>query len=278
MSAAMDTDLAAEWRAMVLATREPDGPTPGDRWARRAGRFDRRSREAGAADPLVDVLGAHLAPGDEVVDVGAGAGRHVVPLARRCRRVVAVEPSASMREHLERRVAEEGLANVDVVADRWPSAARVEGDVVLSAHVLYGVEDAPAFLHAMDVAARRLCALCLGVVAPADALAPLRASVHGAAFPRRPAALDALALLHRLGLPAELQLLPGSERDLDFGATDDEVDELCLRVNVDPDALGRARVRRALETIAPADAAGRHRLGRTGPNALVTWRARAARG
>ncbi len=275
MSVALDADLAAEWRAMVVATREPDGPTPGDRWARRAGRFDRRSREAGAADPLVDVVGSHLLADDVVVDIGAGTGRHVVPLARACRRMIAVEPSASMRAHLERRVAEEGLVNVDVLSDRWPCPSRVAGDVVLSAHVLYGVEDAPAFVLAMDAAARRLCALCLGVTAPADALAPLRARVHGAVLPRRPAALDALALLHQLGLPAELRLLPGSERELVFGASDEEIDELCLRVNVDPDEPGRARVRAALDAIAPADVSGQHRLGKTGPNALVTWRARA---
>jgi SAM-dependent methyltransferase len=170
---------------MVAATRGPDGPVPGDRWARRAGRFDRRSREAGAADPLDGAMAAHLRPEDVVIDVGAGAGRHVVALARALRRVVAVEPSAAMRAHLERRVAEEGLDNVEIAPDRWPSARAIAADVVLSVHVLYGVEDAPAFLLAMDAAARRFCGLC-----------------------------------REFGLPAMLTVLRGSTRVLAFAASD----------------------------------------------------------
>jgi hypothetical protein len=146
--------------------------------------------------------------------------------------------------------------------------------VVLSSHVLYGVEDAPTFLLAMDAAARRLCALCLGVVAPADALAALRERVHGAPLPRRPGAMDALALLDRIGLRPSLRVLPGTEREVTFGQGDDEIDEVCVRVNVEPDDAGRARVRAALAALGSLGADGLHHVGTSGPNALITWRAR----
>jgi SAM-dependent methyltransferase len=267
-------DWAATWRAMVAATREPDRDA-GDRWERRAARFDRRSREPGAADGAFAGIAPHLRPDDVILDVGAGAGRHVVPFARACRRVVAVEPSASMRARLERRVRDEGLTNVEIRGEAWPAPDPPEADVVFSGHVLYGIEDAPAFLLAMTRAARRGCALCLGLAAPADGLAPVRARVHGHAAPPRPAALEALALLHQLGLRAELAVLPGTERALRFGTSDDDLTELCLRLSLEPTAEERGRVRAALEWVAPADGDGMHVVGTTGPNALLWWRSRA---
>lgn len=257
-------------RAETAAAKEGiphEGPE--DRWARRAERFDRRSRAA--AETLPPALAAALREGDVVLDIGAGTGRHVALFARRAARVIAVEPSPSMRARLEARVAEEGLSNVEVLAERWPIIDGPRADVVFSSHVLYGVTDVPAFLISMSRAARRRCVVCLGLRAPADALGPLWRRVRGRDVPPRPAALETLNLLHQLGERAEMSLVPGSTRVFAFRSDDGDVAEICHRLSLDPDAENMRAVREALAAEAPADEGGLHVLGTTGPNVLITW-------
>lgn len=266
-------DWIGTWRAMAEASNaalvQPAGE---DRWAGRAGYFDRFSRREGAANPLIEALAPLLCPSDVVLDVGAGTGRHVIPLARRCRRVIAVEPSAAMRGHLERRIREEALTNVEILAEAWPPpAARAAADVALSSHVIYGIADVEPFLRAMDAASRRLSVLSLGVRAPADAFAWLWTGVHGAPRPRRPGALEALALLHQIGLHASFAILPGSEQPMRFTTSDEDLAELCHRVSIAPTPDNLRRIGALLAAHGPADAGGARVIGTAGPNALVSW-------
>ena len=81
--------LASElWRKMVEEehaqsdARRGAEPPPSDHWAPFAANF--------AADPhrsddqLIGPLGRDLEPTDTLMDVGAGGGRHALPLALRC--------------------------------------------------------------------------------------------------------------------------------------------------------------------------------------------------
>ncbi|MFN8544630.1 MAG: nucleoside-triphosphatase [Candidatus Binatia bacterium] len=267
-------DALARWRAMHAAAegarvrqQDPDG----DRWAARAARFDRMSRREGAADGTMDVLDRHLRATDVIVDVGAGTGRHTVALARRAARVIAVEPSAAMRGRLEARLADERLATVTIVPEAWPLAHPIAGDVVLSSHVLYGVESVEAFLRAMTASARRLCAVVLGMRPPEHAFAALWERIHGTARPPRPAAPEAFAVLRQLGLRPLLEQIPGSDRPLSFAQTDEDLTEICHRLGLAPAPHAFARVRDALAALAPTGPDGAHVLGRVGPNALVWW-------
>lgn len=75
-------------------------------------------------EPIHPDLIAHLPENAATgVDVGAGCGRLTAFLIPRCREVVAVEPSAPMREILSRRHpqarAVDGWADALPVADRW---------------------------------------------------------------------------------------------------------------------------------------------------------------
>ena len=58
-------------------------------------------------------------PSWSVLDIGAGPGTLAIPLARRVRRVTAVEPSRPMIRCLERHLAEEKLSNVKIINSRW---------------------------------------------------------------------------------------------------------------------------------------------------------------
>ncbi|MCC6648359.1 MAG: class I SAM-dependent methyltransferase [Polyangiaceae bacterium] len=262
----MSGDWSARWRALHAAASRDERQVD-DRWRERAARFDRLAR---TGDPEgLDALGAGLLATDALLDVGAGTGRHAVPLAARCARVVAVEPSRAMRERLMARVAE-ARAPVQIVEGTWPcEVERV--DVAISCHVLYGVADAAPFLSAMTAATRRTCRLLLGLRAPTDALAPLWRALHGVDRPLRPAAREAQALLLHLGHPATLRVLP-SDRRLSFERSPEDLDELCRRTRVDATAEGRARVTAALDALgAERSREGGWDLGPTGDTALIEW-------
>jgi SAM-dependent methyltransferase len=267
-------DWIARWEEMrraVAAVRPPQ--VEGDRWRHRAARFEKISDELGERLGLPAVLAERLRADDVVVDIGAGTGRHALLFAGRCAKVIAVEPSAAMRARLARKLAEAGIGNVEIVDATWP-ADGIEGDVVFSSHVLYGVDDAAGFLAAMTTASRRVCALYLGLAAPNGALDRLWAHLHGIAVPQRPAALEAFAMLHQMGHEASCTVVEGSTKEFAFGGAEGDVIELCHRLDVEPDEARKARVRAGLGEIAPADARGIHVLGRTGPNALILWDAR----
>ena len=153
-------DYVQRWRELILARREQhdaacaaQGRTTDDYWARRAEGFRKFVQEAGKqADPFIDCILKELQPGDSVLAVGAGTGRHTVVLARHAKHVTALDPSVSMLNFLREDIDSQGLDNVDVIEGSWPEAAanapRV--DVMISAHVLYPIEDVVSFLKTFD--------------------------------------------------------------------------------------------------------------------------------
>ena len=112
--------MGARERLPRAAEREPSGQRPG-------GQHFLRSRRI--ADELVDLAG--IGATDDLVEIGAGAGRLTEALARRCRRVTAVELDPELVERLRRRFA------------RDPSVAIVAGDILtvplpLTTHRVFG--------------------------------------------------------------------------------------------------------------------------------------------
>lgn len=266
-----DLDWVTRWNEMLSAVEPPTGRPGGpdeDRWSRRAARFDRMSRER--HDAALDALAAVVLPTDTVADIGAGTGRHTIPLARGCSRVLAIEPSAAMRERLSARAEDELISNATIIPEAWPCAIPTV-DVAFSSHVLYGVTEVTPFLEQMTRVARRSCLLVLGLRAPADGLAGLRQAIHGRTPPPRPAALEALAVLHQLGHKASLRVIPGSTRALEYSATDDDLAELCHRLGVAADSEGRSRVRAELDRLYGQSPDRSWVLGVSGPSALIDW-------
>ena len=138
-------DWAERWRAVV---RRRAGSS-GDRsnyWDRRAPSYARITRDR--TDSFLRVLEPYLSPRKSLIDAGAGAGRHAVPLAERLEWVTAVEPSEGMRAQIPHR------DNMTVIASTWQDADVAQADFVICCHVLYGIEDPVPFIAKLQASAR----------------------------------------------------------------------------------------------------------------------------
>lgn len=145
----LDVDWAAHWRSLVeirnaaaVVDGKPVGGQDPTAWDRRARRFRRNTSEA--PDPFLEVVGRFVRRSSTVLDVGAGYGRHSVPLAARAEWVTMVEPSEGMREQVP------DLPNLTVIASDWMDAEVQPASVVLCAHVLYGVLDPVPFIEKLE--------------------------------------------------------------------------------------------------------------------------------
>ena len=138
------------WGQLVLAreagARSNGGHSDPRYWDRRAATFARST--VARSEQFLEVVRPFVSARSTVIDVGAGAGRHTVPLAERAEWVTAVEPSEGMRAHLP------ALPNLTVIASSWEDAEVAPADVVICSHVLYGVADVVPFVQKLERAAR----------------------------------------------------------------------------------------------------------------------------
>lgn len=196
-------DLAElAWAERVRANREqvdrvrevPDGA---DFYAPVTGLF--RVDPGRSDDPVLDGLLDLALPGETWLDIGAGAGRYALPLARVVGEVVAIEPSVGMLEALREEMATHGIKNVRPIEARWPMADAPDGDVALLAHVGYDIEAIEPFVRAMESSARRLCVAVLMERQPASVADPFWPIVHGETRVALPALPEFVELLGALG-------------------------------------------------------------------------------
>ncbi len=232
-------------RAQGEAATDPNFARHSDTWAGRATRYAATMRRQQQPDSFMQWLLPHLRPNDRVIDVGAGTGRYLPFLARQVAEVIAVEPSPAMRAELVQTLKAAEVKNVQVLADAWPLAQPLIADVVIAAHVVYGVRMIEPFIRAIDQAARRHCALLIGLQHPTAVLAPFWERIHGEARLPLPASLEALAVCHQLGLPARLDLVPNA-RSFRFVDLEDAMEEIRTRLRLSSEPTRDARLLAAM--------------------------------
>jgi len=224
-------DYVAHWRTLVEARADQGRRLDtqhrrADEWAgSRADRFRRLVRRTTADDPLLTFLRPKLRPSDVVLDVGAGPGRHAIPLAGLVARVVAVEPSDAMRSHLVERVRESRITNLEVIGANWPDAAVPPADVVICSHVVYGVADIAGFVLKVDATSRRLAVMALRFGQREAPTLDLFAEVWGERRCLAPTCVELLGALAQLGIHSNLVVSPFGA-GYRFGSLDEAVEQV----------------------------------------------------
>jgi CTP:molybdopterin cytidylyltransferase MocA len=198
---------AASWADRVRRNREQvdrlrEAPDGADFYASVSSIF--RDDPDRTGDPVLDALRARARPDDVWLDIGAGAGRYALPLARVVREVIALDPSPSMLAALREGAVEHRIQNVTTIDARWPDVLethrdfldRLPVDVSVIAHVGYDIEAIVPFVEAMERATRRECLAVLMERSPASLAEPFWPPIHGEpriALPALPAFVDLLA-------------------------------------------------------------------------------------
>ena len=222
MTTATAAELEAAWAERVRANRiqvdEVREVPDRDFYAPVSALFVADPRRTG--EEALDALLAIAEPDETWLDIGAGAGRYALPLALHVGEVIAVEPSASMRNALRTGRAEHGLDNVNIVGAAWPAALSELGeppvaDVALIAHVGYDIEAIGPFLDAMDAAASRLCVAVLTDRSPASAADPFWPVVHGVERIPLPALPELAELLRARGQTVRIERVERAPRTFD---------------------------------------------------------------
>ncbi len=265
-------DMYDQERAQAERVSDPAFARSADHWAPHARRFDASGRRRPQPDDFMRFLLPQLHPSDTVIDIGAGTGRHVPALSRAAARVLAVEPSASMRERLEQRVAEERLDNVEVIGAGWPLETTPACDVAIAAHVLYGVREVGPFLQQLHAAAGRAWFLLLAVRHPSSYISPFWQHHYGEPRLPLPGALECLNALFQLGIPANLTLIP-SNSGFVFEDAQEALEDIRLRLRLPPGPHSDTAVRAMVDDLLDRDGEGRLRpRGQPAPVAVIWWR------
>lgn len=160
---------------------------------------------------VLESISRHVAPEMTVLDVGGGAGRFALPLALRCAGVTVVDPSPAMLDQLREGAREGGIANVDVVEGGWEEADAESVDVVLCAHVVYGVADVEPFIRKLDAHAGKRVLLLAFLDSPQSHLAPFWKPVHGEERVNLPALPELMDVLWAMGMVPDLEMVNAAD-------------------------------------------------------------------
>jgi Uncharacterized MobA-related protein len=272
----------AAWGARVRANRDQvdrfrEVPDEADFYAPLRSLF--RADPTRTDDPVLAALLRLVRSGDTWLDVGAGAGRFALPIARALDpsggEVVALDASPAMLEGLRDIAEDHAIENVRTTEARWPppagsAAAAVTADVVLIAHVGYDVEGIGDFVAAMEAAAGRLCVAVMMGCVPASAADPFWPAVHGEPRVALPALPEFIELLAARGRRPSVERVAVEPRRFD---SRESIEGFVRRqLWIDPAGSKEARLQTALDELAVPDGDAWAIKGR-GPSdvGVVTW-------
>jgi SAM-dependent methyltransferase len=201
---------ADEYRARIAAVaaqrqRLIAPEAGGGRWDREAKRF--RMDPNRELDPNLAVVASFVEEGDVLLDIGGGAGRMSLPLARRCREVVSVDPSPGMCAEFQESAAEAGITNARTVQAPWP-APGLRGDIALVFNVTYFVGEVVPFIQSLVAATRRRVVIGVWSVPPPDNAAGLFEVAFGEPQERVPGHRELLPVLWEMGILPDVRVLP----------------------------------------------------------------------
>lgn len=121
--------------------------------------YQRAVARSDYADVVLRAMDPMIAECEDALDIGAGCGALAIPLARRMKSVVALEPAPAMAQALRREAKRLGLDNLRVVESAWGEVSISGCDLILCAHVGGLLRGESSFLAEITSLARRGVAL-----------------------------------------------------------------------------------------------------------------------
>ena len=245
-----------------------------DVWGGQAAQVFRADPQRRLASTLT-VIASYLQPEDIFVDVGGGAGRVSLPMARRCREVATVEPSPGMATEFRALAKENGIANASIIPSSWVDAESVHGDVVFTADVTYFVRDIEGFIEKMAIRAKRRAMITLWSQPPPNRRARLFRLIYGEEQEALPGHRDLLPVLWEMGILPDVRVLPDSPWWESVPQSREDAIELALAGGwLKPEDQGRARslVEERFDELFECGSEGFQPLWRPGMRELlITW-------
>jgi 2-polyprenyl-3-methyl-5-hydroxy-6-metoxy-1,4-benzoquinol methylase len=169
----MEPDWLELWRELVKSTYNPGSERLWQRYEKHARKRSERP------DPLLEFVKDNLAPGDTVIDIGAGSGRWTIPLAAKAGGVSAIEPSPEMSILLRQNIDASGRDNIETIAAKWEEASVQTHDIVVCAHAMYSSPDLADFVRKMERLARKRCYLAMRLLQADSILGELSLAIYG---------------------------------------------------------------------------------------------------
>ena len=225
---------------------QEDGDPSEDFWRPLASAF--RADPHRTDDPLVQRLSQEVTPESTLLDVGAGAGRLALPLALRCRHVTAVEPSEAMLEELRQGAGEARLENLTIVPEAWEDAQVDRADIVLCAHVLYGVSEVDSFVSKLAAHANDRVLIPMFLGSPQSHLSLFWRAVYEEERVPLPALGEVLAVLWEMGINPDLAMVRSRAPQM-YQDWEKAQQDLRFRLYVTPDSHRDRSLRRAMEEL-----------------------------
>jgi len=199
-----DIDFNALWQE-ARRQKSWSGKSRAD-WNKKAKSFAKRAVHSGYADTFVDRM--HPAPEWTVLDVGSGPGTLSLPLARRVRKVTAMDYSSQMLAILKQQAENEKLVNIETVEAAWENDWREIGikthDAVIASRSL-AVDDLATALVKMNQWARKAVFVTDRVgAAPFE---PEAFTAVGREFSPGPDYIYNVNILYQLGIHAKVDFI-----------------------------------------------------------------------
>ena len=265
-------DIVERRRVQMEAANAESGISSADYWSKRAKTYRQALHDRTDEDPFFLRVRQAITPDTSVIDVGAGTGRHTLALAPHVRRVAAVDPSAAMLALLRQDVADQRLANIDIIESEWMRVDVEPADVVICSHVLYPIADVVAFVRKLEASAReRVFVYLRADPLPTDM--GLWSEFRGEPLQGQPTHTDLFNVLAQFNIFADVEIVE-HRFSWTFASMDEAVAQvshsLCLR---EDDAPSHVRLRDLLESRLVTHANGRigSAIG-SSRSAIISWR------
>lgn len=222
------------WQTQVRAARADRAESEEQTWQYLASWYDDWTRHNDYVALVLPRVTTYVSKSSRVLEIGPGSGAFTIPLARAVNQVIALEPSASMRQVLTNKLDEEWLTNVRILPHKVEEGlAELDGefDLAFASHSLYNVEPIDAVMRDLLRVARRVIIL-MGTGDEVDWQRALFLQFRGKPRVLPPSFREFYPLLMEMGIYPDVEILPTSYNYV-YASEDKLLDDWQRRLQLD---------------------------------------------